>query len=125
MNIEQTLKAFSKVLEGEDTIKAAGIHEDNHKPHPFHVDEDHKAYARDTNDGILSEDILEMFPCAHNDCKVNYRDHKADRTLMLQLKKDITNIAANEELIKIKPLLMKHGVSKVAFVDTDKGYKFI
>jgi len=126
MTIEKTLIALQEVLNEKDYIKAAGIHEDEHNPHPFHVDEDHKAYARDANDGVLTEDILEMFPCAHPDgCKVNYRDHKARRTLMLQLKKDITNQAAEGELIKIKPLLIKYAVQRVAFVDTEKGYKFL
>ena len=125
MNIETTLTIISKVLKKTDRIKAIGIHEDHHEPHPFTVDDEHTAYARDTNDGILDESILEMFPCAHPKCKLAYDKHKARRTLMLQLKHDITNENAEIELIKLKPLLVKHHIAQLAFVDTEKGYKFL
>lgn len=123
--IEAALSDLGTELVKKDIIKAVGIHEDEHDPHPFTVDHEHTAYAKDTNGGILNEDILEMFMCGHPDCNLPYRKHKARRTLMLQLKRDITKDDANAELIKIKPVLTKHKISRLGFVDTEKGYKFL
>jgi len=125
MTIEKTITAIATVLQKNDFVKVAGIHEENHDPHPFTIDKQHTDFAKDTNEGILDEDILEMFPCAHPKCKLNYVDHKATRTLMLQLKCDLSETKAEAELIKIKPILKTHNVSQIAFIDTDKHYKFL
>jgi len=125
MTIEKTIIAIADVLKEKDYLKVAGIHEENHDPHPFTVDKQHTDYAKDANGGILDEDILEMFPCAHPKCKLPYVKHKATRTLMLQLKRNLSNEKTEIELLKIKPVLAKHHVSQIAFVDTEKGYKFI
>lgn len=127
MNVQQTKEAFADILKEADVIGIIGIVEENHDPHPFHIDEDHKAYARDTNEGELDETILEMFPCSLKGCKLNYRDHKAERKLMLKLKKDLTRELAQEEMVKIHPYFAKYGVARVAFVegDGDEKYKFI
>lgn len=123
--IEAALIDLSKELEKKDIIKAAGIHEDEHDPHPFTVGKEHTDYAKDTNQGLLSEDILEMFTCYHPDCNKPYREHKARRTLLLQLKRDVKQTDANDELVKIKPIMMKHKIQRVGFVDTEKGFKFL
>ncbi len=125
MTIEKTILAIAAVLKEKDYLKVAGIHEENHEPHPFTVDKQHTDYAKDTNDGILDEDILEMFPCGHPKCKLPYVEHKATRTVMLQLKRDLSQEKAEMELIKMKPVLTKYLVSQIAFVDTEKGYKFL
>jgi hypothetical protein len=127
MNVQQTKDAFAKLLKETNLISILGIVEENHYPHPFHVDEDHKAYAKDTNNGELDEDILEMFPCGMAGCTLNYRDHLAERKLMLQLNKDMTEATAQEELVKIHPHFNKYRVFRVAFVegDGDKKFKFI
>jgi hypothetical protein len=126
-NVQQTKDAFAKLLKEADVIGIIGIVEENHTPHPFHIDEDHKAYARDTNDGELDEYILEMFPCGLKDCKLNYRDHHAERKLMLELNKDLTKAEAQDELVKIHPHFAEYGVARVAFVEGegDKKFKFL
>lgn len=127
MNVQQTKETFAKLLKEANVIGIIGIVEENHDPHPFHIDEDHKAYARDTNDGELDETILEMFPCSFKGCKLNYTQHKAERKLMLELKKDLTQQQAQDEVLKMKPLFEKHSVFRIAFVEGegDKKYKFL
>jgi hypothetical protein len=127
MNVQQTKDVFADLLKEANVIGIIGIVEENHDPHPFHIDEDHKAYARDTNEGELDETILEMFPCSLKDCKLNYTEHKAERKLMLELKKDLTQQEAQDEVLKMQPLFKKHRVFRIAFVEGegDKKYKFI
>lgn len=124
MNVQKTKEAFAELLKEANVIGIIGIVEENHKPHMFHIDEEHKAYARDTNDGEMDEDILEMFPCGMEGCKLNYRDHKAERKLMLELKQDLTKARAQEELVKIHPHFAKYGVARVAFVEGEGEEKF-
>jgi hypothetical protein len=79
----------------------------------------------DDNDGVMTEEMCKMHQCAAKGCTLSYEDHDSDKRLVLQLKRDVTQIEANEQLLKIKPLLKKLGVKSIAFADTDEGYKFI
>ena len=127
MNIQKSIAVFSNILKENDLLSIVGIIEENHKPHPFNLDGEHTAYAKDTNEGILEEHILEMFPCGLDGCNLQYKDHTHERKLMLQINKDLTKAVAQEELVKIHPLFKEHGVFRVAFVEGegDKLFKFI
>jgi hypothetical protein len=127
MNIQTSIAAFSKITEENDLVTVVGIVEENHEPHPFNLDGEHTAYARDTNDGIIEEFILEMFPCGLRGCSLSYDQHTSEKKLMLQINKDLTHDEVHEELNKIKPLFKAHGVFRVAFVEGegDKKFKFI
>jgi len=127
MNIQKSMAVFSKILKETDVISIVGIVEENHEPHPFNLDGEHTAYAKDTNEGILEEFILEMFPCGLDDCKLSYKEHTHERKLMLQINKDLTKEQAQEELVKMHPLFKEHNVFRVAFVEgeDDKKFKFI
>lgn len=122
---EELLSIFSEVLNREGKLKVAGIHEEDHKPHPFTVSDEHTEYAKEHNEGVLSEDICDELGCKHPDCTLKYDQHESDKTLVLQLTSDITQDDAHEELKKIKLLLRSHAVAKVAFADSEEGYKFI
>lgn len=125
MTVEEKMTVFSDILDVKGILKVKGIHEVNHRPHPYTVGSKHVAFAAKHNGGILSEDILESLPCAHKGCNLSYTEHESDRTLFLQLTRNATNIEANEELIKIKDKLLELGVDGVAFVDTEEKYRFI
>jgi hypothetical protein len=127
MTIQKSIAVFEKVLKETDIITIVGIVDENHKPHPFNLDGEHTAYAKDTNDGVLEEFILEMFPCGLEGCELSYKEHTDERKLMLQIKKDLTHAQAEAELIKIKPLFQEHRVFRVAFVEGegDQKFKFI
>jgi hypothetical protein len=125
MNVQKTKEVFANIFKEANLITIIGIIEENHSPHQFHIDEQHKNYAKDTNDGELDEDILEMFPCGLAGCKLSYPEHKAERKLMLQINKDLTEELAQKELVKIQPHLNKYNVARVAFVEGEEGYKFL
>lgn len=121
---EELLTEFSEILKEKDILKAAGIHEVNHKPHPFTVGPKHVDYASKHNQGVLSEEICEKIQCAHKGCTIPYSEHTSDKTLFLQLKRDVTQEEANEELLKIKQTLLDNKVDGVAFADTEEKYRF-
>ncbi len=127
MNIQKSMAVFNEILKEANLITVIGIVDENHKPHPFNLDGEHTAYAKDTNGGVIDEDILTMFPCGKDGCSLPYAEHSFERKLMLQLNKDLTQTAAETELIKIKPEFKEHGVFRVAFVEGegDKKFKFI
>lgn len=127
MNIQKSIAVFKEIAKEEDLITVVGMIEENHTPHPFNVDGEHTAYAKDTNEGILEEFILEMFPCGLEGCSLSYKEHSHERKLMLQINKDLTKTEAEGELIKMKPLFKAHGVFRVAFVEGegDQKFKFI
>lgn len=125
MTIEKRLEIFQEILNQENLLKASGIHESNHRPHQFTVTEKHIKEAEETNEGILSEEICEKYPCGSKGCRLSYSDHDADRVLVLQLKQDAYESQVHAELVKLKVKLKELGVQGVAFADTEEGYKFL
>ena len=125
MNIENTLIIFADILKEVNLIKPMGIHESKHDPHPFTVNNKHLDYSNRENEGVLTEEILAMFPCGADKCNLAYDKHTAHRELVLQLTKDVYKIEVNTELIKIKPFLLKHSIEQIAFADTDEKFKFL
>ena len=113
------------ILAEKDILKVAGIHEENHKPHPFMVGPKHIKKANLENEGVITEEICEEYKCEQKGCKLKYSEHISEKTLVLQLKRNVKNSEAQEELIKIKPALTKYDVLRVAFADTEEQYKFI
>ncbi len=130
-NKEELLTLFGEILEEKGLLKTCGLHEVNHKPHVYMVGPKHVAKAADENGGVLSEDILETMPCAHRKCKLSYREHTSEQTLMLTLTRDILNSEANDELMKLKDQLIVNQVAGVSFVENEvnetdtKIYRFI
>lgn len=125
MTKEELLTVFSDILKEKAILKTAGIHEVNHRPHPYTVGAKHVAYAADHNSGILSEEICMKIQCEHPGCHLPYDEHTSDKTLFLQLTRDTNNTEANEELLKIKPALLENKIDGVAFVDTEEKYRFL
>lgn len=125
MNIEEKLTIFSDILAESGILVAKGIHQVNHRPHQFTIGPKHIARAHEVNGGILTEDVLEMHGCAHKGCGLPYSKHEADEVLFLQLTRNVSELEANDELLKIKPKLIELKVDGVAFVDTEEGYRFL
>lgn len=127
MNIQKSIHVFSEILKAVDILTIVGIVEENHKPHPFNLDGEHTAYAKDTNGGVIDENILEMFPCGKDGCNLRYNEHSYERKLMLQINRDLTQAEAEVELVKMKPNFKEHNIFRVAFVEGegDKKFKFI
>lgn len=130
-NKEELLTLFGEILKEKDLLKSVGLHEINHEPHVYMVGPKHIAKAADENGGVLSEDILETMPCAHKKCKLSYREHTSEQTLMLTLTRDVLNSEANDELIKLKNELIINQVKGVSFVENEVNeidtriYRFI
>jgi hypothetical protein len=125
MNKEETLELFTELLEPGGIFQPAGMHEENHRPHPFTVGRKHVAHAAEHNGGILSEEICQELGCAHSKCTVPYDEHESDKVLFLQLRRDAEQLDANEELLKIKDKLEEHKIAGVAFVDTEEKFRFL
>jgi hypothetical protein len=124
MTKEQILIEFSEILKEDDIIRAAGIHEENFSPHQFTISPKH-VKASDKVDGVMTEDICQKYPCAVKGCNLPYEEHNADRQLVLQLKRDITQDEAREQLLKLNSKIQELGIKTVAFADSDEGYEFI
>lgn len=124
MNKEELLTLFSEILNTEGLLKAVGIHEVNHKPHPFMIGPKHIAASQD-NGGVITEEICEKIKCASKGCKLKYSQHSADKTLFLQLTQDVYNTEATGELLKIKDALIDNKIEGVAFVDSEEMYRFL
>lgn len=123
MNIEEKMTAFAKILDIASIVKVIGIREENHKPDVFTVSPKHMKLAKETNDGVLTEVILETHRC--RTCKSMYSKHTSDQTLILQLRRDTYTSEATAELVKIKNLLEELDVQQVAFADSEEQFKFI
>ena len=125
MNKEKLLTLFSDILAEDDIIKIGGIIEKNYKPHQFTISNKHIKDADENNKGILSEEICQKYKCGHKGCKLKYEDHTCDMELVLQLKKDITQIEAHDQLFKLKPDLLMHDVNHIAFAESEENFKFV
>lgn len=126
MTIEQKLIAFQEILDEDGILTAKGIHEENHRPHPYTVGPEHTAEAnKNGGDGVITEEICEKLRCAHPKCTLKYSEHKADAQLLLQLKRDALESQVHDQLLKIKVKLKELEIKSVAFVDTEEGYKFL
>ena len=112
MTKEELLIEFSEILKEDDLLKASGIYEENFRPHQF-------------TDGIMTEEICQMYPCGVKKCKLSYQSHDSDKQLVLQLKKNITHDETREQLLKINSKIQELGIKTVAFADSDEGYAFI
>ena len=123
MNIEEKLIAISLVLKKSGAFKTLGINEEDHKPHQFTVGADHTVNVG--KDGVMTEELLERFPCAAPGCKKKYSQHSSVDTLVLGLNKDMTQPEIMEELKTIKELIMKLKIDKVAFAESAGGGKFL
>ena len=125
MTKEELLEVFSEILAEDDIMKTGGIKEDNHQPHLFMIRKKHLDYASKHNDGVLSEEICQLIPCEHEGCKLSYEEHTSDMQLVLQLKRDVTQQEARDQLVKLQQALTEHNVKQVAFAESEEGYKFI
>jgi len=124
MTKEELLIEFSEILKEDDLLKASGIYEENFRPHQFTISTKHTKEA-DKADGIMTEEICQMYPCGVKKCKLSYQSHDSDKQLVLQLKKNITHDETREQLLKINSKIQELGIKTVAFADSDEGYAFI
>jgi len=122
---EELMTIFSNILSEAEILKVSGIHEVNHKPHPYTVGNKHVDYASKHNAGVLSEEICQKIKCAHPKCKLDYTEHTSDKTLFLQLKRDTLESEVQNELLKVKDSLLENKVDGIAFVDSEEKYKFL
>jgi hypothetical protein len=125
MNKEQLLTVFSDILSKENVLRPRGFDEENYYPHQFRVGAKHQVAAEERNDGVMTEEILQEFPCEHLYCDVAYEDHTSKKTLIMQLTRDATVQEVNVELIKIKAAMKEHDVVQCAFADTEEKFTFI
>lgn len=125
MNKEQLLTTLKDALSEDTMLSPKGFIEENHKPHQFRVGAKHQVAAKEENDGVLSEEICQRFPCEHLYCNLSYEEHTSDLTLILQLKRDAEQTDVMNELVLLKPYFADNNIKNVQFADTQEGYKFL
>jgi hypothetical protein len=124
MTKEKILTEFSEILQEDDLLKVAGIHEENFSPHQFTVSPKHVKEA-DKVDGVMTEEICQMYSCGVKGCKIPYEEHNSDKQLVLQLKQDVTHDDTRAQLLKMNAKIKELGIKTIAFADSDEGYEFI
>lgn len=103
-------------------LKFKSIIEINFKPHPFVVGSKHLAYASDNCGGMLGEEVMEKIPCA--ECRRPLEEHTYDTVLALELKKNLTNQEAKDQLkILVDAGMEADGIQGFIFVETEGGYR--
>lgn len=125
MNKEELLTKLTDALSEDTMMVPRGFVEDNHYPHQFRVGADHQVAADKENEGILTENILQRFPCQHLYCDVKYEDHTSDKTLVFQLTKDAEQIDVMNELAKLKPLIDEHNIKAIKFAESPEDFQFL
>jgi len=116
-------KEIEGVLSPGGIFTVKSITNVNHKPHPYMVGPQHIKHASDKHMGRLGEETMRAVRCAHPNCHVEYDDHKSDKVLFVQLKRNASNDEASDELKKLLEIFQNNGIDGVAFVETPEGYR--
>lgn len=93
----------------------------NHRPDIFCIGPQHVAHASARCGGMLGEETLERFPCAH--CKRPLSEHTYDTVLMLQLTRDGTNAEASAILKPLAPEMEADGIDGLVMVETLEKFR--
>lgn len=56
-------------------------------------------------------------------CKKPYSEHESDRVVLLELRRDISNKEAADDLNKIKPLMEGNQIDGFTFMETPQKYR--
>ena len=119
---------------GGELFTVKGIHNVNHSQgHPYTIGSNHVSHAADHfNGGLFETCIIDLEKkhggsCAHPGCHVKFEDHKSDRIVFLQLKREVKNREASECLYNMKLFLQEHDypVAGFGFVETSEGYRIL
>ncbi len=90
----------------------------NYKPHPFTVGTRHVAYASDHNGGMLTQDVVEKFPCAYRNCSLPYAAHTSDHVAFVKLTRDATNEEVGAWLKSLIPWTEERKIDGFGFIKT-------
>ena len=123
MKNEEVIKRAKELLEEGNIFEVLEIRGANHKPHQFMVGPKHVAHAYDHYSGLLGEETLKEVNCAYPGCRLSYDEHTYDKVMFLQLKRNMTNQEASDEVKKIIPLLEGNGIVGVSFVETKEKFR--
>lgn len=113
-------------MEGFFTVE--GIHNVNHKPHPFMIGSKHITFAADRYSGMLGDACIadKNFPtCSQPGCNLCYEEHHSDRVLMLSLLQNLETTQARELLKEVVELecFTAEKIDGITFVETPEKYR--
>jgi hypothetical protein len=95
---EEKKKQIENCLKGQDVFKVRGVHDVNHKPHPFTIGTRHVVHASDNHSGMLGDETMKAIGCDVSGCGMSYEDHTSDNVAFLQVIRKATTIEANDVL---------------------------
>jgi len=124
MNKEDIITQISDILKESGVLRVGGIKEENFKPHQFRVGAKHIKAADEENEGVLTEEICQRIRCEQPYCNLKYEEHTADKELVLQLARDVTETEVKGELAKLAGAIKRCGIKQIAFAESAEDFKY-
>ena len=115
----EKIETIRKILGPTSPVVVKGFLESDHKPHVFEVNDKNKL------GGEVNDTDLKGVRCKNKNCNLKFEEHTFKLKLMLSIARDTTNDEAAIALKKIENFILSNGISSIAFVESEKGYKFI
>lgn len=108
-------------LANQNVFTLAGVTLINFKPHQFVVGPKHIDIASERG-GVLTEDVLRQWRCAHPKCQLSYDEHTSNKVAALSLLQNCTNLEADAVL---KDLVAEFPgkFEGFIFIDTEEQYR--
>lgn len=121
--MENNEKKYADLLRSS-AFMVDGITHINFKPHPFTIGPEH---LKKSNGAYLEADSA---PCAFRQggghfeaCNLTHAEHKSDKVLALQLRRNTDNKSAQKTLKSIADEMIKDGIDGIIFVDTKDKFR--
>lgn len=123
MTNEDKLEKVNETLQENDCVFAKGVHDVNHRPHPYMIGPKHVSYASEHFGGILDERTVNKIKCDHPGCNLLYDEHVSDCFLFFQLKRDVLESELHIFIDPLVPILKDLKIDGIAFVETDEKFR--
>lgn len=95
----------------------------NHRPHPFVIGPKHIEHASKSYNGMFNDEVCKAVPCAYPGCKVSFENHTWDLVLFISLKRDMSNVEANEQLKAVAVDMLADGIDGFTLVETEEKFR--
>lgn len=113
-----------------DAAVALSVKDANHSQgHPYCIGARHVVHASEHFSGMLGDDAIRSLEkeqggcCMTKGCTATYDEHKSDKILFIQLKRNLENAEAAQTFFSIKPLMAEEKIDGICFVDTPEKYR--
>ena len=115
----EKIETIRKILGPTSPVVVKGFLESDHKPHVFEVNDKNKL------GGEVNDTDLKGVRCKNKNCNLKFEEHTFKLKLMLSINRDTKNEEVAEALRILEKFILNNEIDSVAFVESEKGYKFI